>query len=404
MSRFHTITILFGLTALGAGLSLEGPIRWAALGILCVFYLLVFVLGVSVLKLNFFVDAICRGDAADRRVALTFDDGPDPATTPNLLTVLKRHQVKAAFFPIGVRVRDFPELIKLIDREGHILGNHSFRHVWWTNLLIGDALDREISQSQEVIAKAIGRVPAYFRPPMGLTNPHLKRRLKKYGLTAIGWDVRPFDTRAQAGTVVARVLKKIRSGSILLLHDRGRDSADLASLTDKLVSELKNRNYTFSGLDELTGVGAYQPAGGEAESSMPLLPGHEADEIRQGGGLWMFVVKKLASTAYVRKAIKEQVTLEAFKTRPTPKFLVGVGIVLFSYVLGWPMVGLFSFLAAYFKAPALLVAGPVFYGFSHLVFLFGMYLAGRDCIRYLDIALGWGLRKVVESTLHRRTV
>jgi hypothetical protein len=116
----------------------------------------------------------------------------------------------------------------------------------------------------------------------------------------------------------------------------------------------------------------------------------------------MFVVKKLASTAYVRKAIKEQVTLEVFKARPTPKFRVGIGVVLFSYVLGWPMVGLFSFLAAYFQTPALLVAGPVFYGVSHLVFLFGMYLAGRDCLKYLDIVFSWGLRKAVESTLHRR--
>ena len=404
MSRFHTLTVLFTLTALGAGLSLEGPIRWTVLGILWIFYLLIFILGVSVLKLNFFVDAICRGDAANKRVALTFDDGPDPTATPNLLAVLKRHQVKAAFFPVGTKAQDFPEVVRLIDQEGHILGNHSFRHVWWTNLLIAGALDREISRSQEVIARAIGKVPAYFRPPMGLTNPHLRRRLKKYGLTVIGWDVRPFDTRAQADKVIARVLKKIRSGSILLLHDRGRDSADLASLTDKLVSEIKNRNYTFSGLDELIGVGAYQIVGGGSppESSPRTLSRQNAEKIRQGGGLWTLVVKKLAATAYVRRAVNERVTLEAFKARPTPKFLVGVGFVLFSYVLGWPMVGLFGFLAAYSQTPALLVAGPVFYGVSHLVFLFGMYLAGRDCLKYFDLVLSWGLRKAVESTLGRR--
>jgi hypothetical protein len=114
------------------------------------------------------------------------------------------------------------------------------------------------------------------------------------------------------------------------------------------------------------------------------------------------LIQKVASTAYVRKAVEEQVTLDAFRARPAPKFLVGVGLVLFSYVLGWPMVGLFSLLAAYFQAPALLVVGPVSYGFSHLIFLLGMYLAGRDCIKYVDIALSWGLRKAVEGTLHRR--
>jgi peptidoglycan-N-acetylglucosamine deacetylase len=404
MSRFHTFTVLIALTALGAGFSLEGPTRCLVLGILSIAYVFIFSLGLSILKLNFFVGAICRGDADKKRVALTFDDGPDPAATPHILAVLKRHQIKAAFFPIGAKVRDFPEIIRQIDQGGHILGNHSFKHVWWTNFLIAGALDREIGQSQEEIKRAIGKVPAYFRPPMGLTNPHLRRKLKQYGLTTIGWDVRPFDTRAQADTVIARVLKKIRNGSILLLHDKSRDSAVLADLIDKLVREIKDRNYTFSGLDELIGIGAYQKTGGESPTGLSpvILSRQEAGIIRQKGGVGAFLAQKLASASYVRKAIRKQATLEAFKARPTPKFLAGVGFVLFSYVLGWPMVALFSFLAAYFQAPSLLVVGPVSYGFSHLVFLFGMYLAGRDCIKYVNILLSWGLRKIVESPLHRR--
>ncbi len=151
MSRFHTITILFVLTALGAGLSLAGPVRWFVLGLLLTAYLIIFILGVSVLKLNFFVSATCRGDSTAKRVALTFDDGPDRAATPGLLEVLRRHQIKAAFFPIGTKTRDYPEIIKQIDQEGHILGNHSFRHVWWTNFLISGALDREIRMAQKAI-------------------------------------------------------------------------------------------------------------------------------------------------------------------------------------------------------------------------------------------------------------
>ena len=196
MSRFHTTTILAVLTALGAGLSLEGPIRFLVFGLLLAAYLVIFILGVSMLKLNFFVRATCRGNAAVKRIALTFDDGPDPKATPNLLKVLKRHEIKAGFFPIGTKARDNPEIIKQIDREGHILGNHSFRHGWWTNFLISGALDREIGMAQEVIEAAIGKMPAYFRPPMGLTNPHLWRKLKRHGLSVIGWDVRPFDVGA----------------------------------------------------------------------------------------------------------------------------------------------------------------------------------------------------------------
>jgi hypothetical protein len=115
------------------------------------------------------------------------------------------------------------------------------------------------------------------------------------------------------------------------------------------------------------------------------------------------LAQKLASTAYVKKAIKEQATLSALKTPPSPKFQFGVGLVLFSFLLGWPMVGLFSFLSAYFHAPALLLVGPAFYVFSNLVWLFGMYLAGRDCIKYIDIIVGWSLRKLVEKGFNKET-
>lgn len=403
MSRFHTITILLVLTAVGAKLSLASPICWFVLGLLLAAYLVIFILGVFVLKLSFFVKAACRGDPTAKRVALTFDDGPDPAATPNLLEILRRHRIKVAFFSIGIRARDYPEIIKQIDQEGHILGNHSFKHAWWTNFLITGALDRDIRMAQEAITAAIGKVPAYFRPPMGLTNPHLRRELKKHGLSVVGWDVRPFDTTTSTEKVIKRVLKKIRNGSIIVLHDTGRVPADLSRLADELLTKIKEREYTFIELEELTGVKAYQTFEGMNMTEQPLFiqSSHESDVGEQRGRLWRFLGQKVASTAYVRRAIKEQVTLDAFKTPLSPKFSFGVGLVLFSYLLGWPMVGLFSILSAYFQAPALLMVGPAFYGFSHLVFLLGMYLAGQDSIKYANIVLSWGLRKAVEKTLNR---
>ncbi|MGZ3579025.1 MAG: polysaccharide deacetylase family protein [Syntrophales bacterium] len=401
MSRFHTLTILVALTGLGAGLSLASPIRWFVLGLLLTAYLLIFILGVSVLKLNFFVEASCRGDSTARRVALTFDDGPDPVATRNLLEVLRHHQIKAAFFPIGTKTRDYPEVIKQIDQEGHILGNHSFRHAWWTNFLISGALDQEISVAQEAIRASVGKVPAYFRPPMGLTNPHLKRALKKHGLSVVGWDVRPFDTTASTEKVIKRVLKKMRNGSIIALHDAGRTAADLVHLTEELVTKIKEQNYSFSDVEQLTGIKAYQTADRvNMIKPAPLIRSLEESGVGQKrGGFWRFLARKLASSAYVRRAVEKEVTLDALKTSPSPKFFFGVGLVLFSYVLGWPMVGLFSVLSAYFQAPALLMLGPAFYGFSHLVWTFGMYLAGRDCIKYADIILSWSLRKAIERVL-----
>ena len=400
MSRFHTVTILLVLTALGAGLSLASPVRWLLLGLLLTAYLILLILGVSVLKLNFFVAAVCRGDSTTKHVALTFDDGPDPAATPDLLEVLSRHKIKATFFPVGTKIRDDPEMIKRIDQGGHILGNHSFKHVWWTNFLISGALDREIRMAQEAIDAAIGRVPAYFRPPMGLTNPHLRKALKRHGLSVIGWDVRPFDTTASAEKVIKRVLQKIRNGSIIALHDTGREPAELASLTDELVTRIKEQEYTFSGLEELTGVRAYRTKEGDMPAPalfIPSLDQSEACERRDGFGGCL--ARKLASTAYVRRAMEKRVTLDACRTSSSPRFFFGVGLVLFSFVLGWPMVALFGVLSAYSHAPVLLLLGTAFYGFSHLVFMFGMYLAGPNCIKYADVVLSWILRKAVERAL-----
>ena len=406
MSCFHTLTILVVLTAMGAGLGLASPIRWLVLGLLLTAYLVVFILGVSVLKLNFFVKAFCRGDSTARRVALTFDDGPDPVATRNLLEVLRHHQIKAAFFPIGRKARDYSEIIKQIDQEGHILGNHSFTHAWWTNFLISGPLEREIGMAQEAMKTVVGKVPAYFRPPVGLTNPHLRGALKKHRLSVVGWDVRPFDTTASTETVIKRVLKKMRNGSIIALHDTGRTPAELVRLTDELVTKIKEREYTFSGLEELTGIRAYQTAD-EANMTEPALWIQSrlgSDAGQKQGRFRRFLGRMLISNAYVRRAVEKEVTLEALKTSPSFRFFVGVGLILFSYVLGWPMVGLFSVLSAYFQAPVLLMVGPAFYAFSHLVWIFGMYLAGRDCIKYADIMLSWGLRKAVEKTLTRENV
>jgi peptidoglycan/xylan/chitin deacetylase (PgdA/CDA1 family) len=403
MSRFYTTTIFLVLIGLGAGLSLEGLMRWLVLGLLLGVYIVILVIGVSILKFNFFVKSTCRGETTTRHVALTFDDGPDPAATPKLLETLNRHGIKAAFFPIGSKVNDHPEIAKQMDQQGHILGNHTFRHAWWTNFMMGGALEREIGRAQGAVEAAIGKVPVYFRPPMGLTNPHLKRTLRTHGLSVIGWDVRGYDTRASSEKVIKRVLKKIRNGSIILLHDAGKEPALLVSQIDALIHEIKAHKYTFSGLEDITGIGPYHTRDRvpTPQSRIISRAWHESGAGGRRGRLRRFFAQVLSSSAYVKGANQERANLDVFKTRPSRRFLIGIGLVLFSYVLGWPMVGLFSFLAAYFQAPALLIFGPAFYGFSFLIWAFGVYLAGLDSIKYAHIVLRWSLRKAVEKNLNQ---
>jgi peptidoglycan/xylan/chitin deacetylase (PgdA/CDA1 family) len=362
----------------------------------------IFALGLSVLKLNFFVKAICRGEAGRMRVALSFDDGPDPASTPRLLDVLERCGIRAAFFVVGVKTAAHPEVVRQMEQQGHIVGNHSYGHAWWTNFLTGRRLDREIGKSQDAIEAATGKIPAYFRPPMGLTNPHLPGALNRAGLSVVGWDVRPFDTGVDTGKVIHRVMKKVRDGSIILLHDAGRHPDDLARLVEGLAEALSGRGYLFTGLEELTGAAAYQtgiPAGAKGPSGIRWA---WQESVRDGKAprIFRFLALLVAGTAYVRKAIEEQTDLGPFRRRPSARFLTGMGLVLFSYVLGWPMVGLFSLVAAYSGEPLFLLGGPVCYGFSHLVWMLGMFLAGRDSIRYADIFIRWGLRRGVERVLN----
>ncbi|MGC1403581.1 MAG: polysaccharide deacetylase family protein [Thermodesulfobacteriota bacterium] len=403
MSGFRTTTILLVITTMGLGLSLEDPFRWLALVLLWTGYILICIFGVAILKLNFFVQAICRGDSTEKLVTLTFDDGPGTEGTPTLLEILKLHEIKAAFFPIGTKIKAHPEMIRRIDQDGHLIGNHTYRHRWYTNFLISKPLNREIQMAQETIAAVIGKVPAYFRPPIGLTNPHLRKVLKKQGLSVVGWDVRPFDIGTKADKVIKRVLKKMRPGSIILLHDKGRTPADWTRLIDELVSKIKARGFRFADPERLIGKRAYQtPEGGNRKEFFLFLQCCFAS-----GSGWRRLLRpfasKLAASLYVQRALKERVPLDVFKDRPSPKFFFGLGLMLFSYVLGWPMVGLFTVLSGYFRNPALLIAGPAFYGFSHLVFLLGLFLTGGDCLKYGDILLRWGLHKTVEKASGRET-
>jgi hypothetical protein len=173
----------------------------------------------------------------------------------------------------------------------------------------------------------------------------------------------------------------------------------MARLTEELVAKIREREYTFSGLEEMTGIRAYQTKEGVDMPGPAPFPLDLSEAGGERGGFWRFLARKLASTAYVRKAIEKQATLECFKTTPSPRLMIGLGMVLFSFVIGWPMVALFGVLSAYSHTPAWLILGAAFYGFSHLVWMFGMYLAGRNCIQYADALLSWVLRKAVERVL-----
>ncbi|MHB1667003.1 MAG: polysaccharide deacetylase family protein [Thiomonas sp.] len=159
--------------------------------------------------------AIARGE-----VALTIDDGPDPDVTPAVLDLLDAHGVQATFFCIGSRALAHPELCRDIVRRGHAVENHSAQHRHSFSLLGPRGYARELQAGQAALSAVTGRVPQFFRAPAGFRNPFLWPVLARLNLRLASWTRRGFDTHeGDPAIVTRRLLRNLRAGDILLLHD-----------------------------------------------------------------------------------------------------------------------------------------------------------------------------------------
>lgn len=158
--------------------------------------------------------------AARREIALTIDDGPDPLVTPQVLDMLDRHAVQATFFCVGEKAARYPDLCREIVRRGHAVENHSQHHRHTFSLLGPRGFMRELQTAQSTLGRITGQHPLFFRAPAGLRNPFLDPVLARLGLTLASWSARGFDTRiGDAARVKHALLRRLRAGAILLLHD-----------------------------------------------------------------------------------------------------------------------------------------------------------------------------------------
>ena len=177
-----------------------------------------------------------RFETPRREVWLTIDDGPDPRDTPALLDLLARRGAKATFFVIGKRVAAARELVWRAHCEGHQIGNHTDSHPSaWFWALGPSATRREIERGRDAIIAATGCPPAVFRSPVGMTNPFVHPALD--GQRLVGWSASGLDGLAARGQpVVDRLLRGVRPGAILVLHEGGAPGRveTLARLLDRL--------------------------------------------------------------------------------------------------------------------------------------------------------------------------
>lgn len=157
---------------------------------------------------------------ARNEIALTIDDGPDPIVTPQVLDLLDRYAVRATFFCIGEQAARYPDLCREIVRRGHAVENHSQQHRHHFSLMGMRAMTREIQAAQDTLTTITGQRPLFFRAPAGLRNPFLDPVLTRLGLQLASWSARGFDTRiGDAGRVKTKLLRGLRAGAILLVHD-----------------------------------------------------------------------------------------------------------------------------------------------------------------------------------------
>ena len=205
---------------------------------------------------NVFIKVHCRAKSNKKVIALTFDDGPHPEKTPAILDVLKKHNVKAAFFCIGMNIAGNEEIIKRIHNEGHMIGNHTFEHSTWYDLLPARAMAEDMLKSDELIFSIIGERPRTFRPPYGVTNPMLAKAVKMMKYEVIGWSLRSRDTvKMDRVKVVDKIKRLMKPGAVILLHDHCTDSE---LVVDDIIEHAIKSGYTLERADSLLNIKSYE--------------------------------------------------------------------------------------------------------------------------------------------------
>jgi len=197
-----------------------------------------------------------HGDIHAKKIALTFDDGPNEPYTSQVLSILRDHHVRATFFLLGKNVETFPDAARKIVQDGHAIGNHSYSH---KDLVLGTngVVRREITKGEQAIEAATGERPTLFRPPYGDKDFLTVEQTRKLGYVIVEWSVTAEDWRKPGVDHIAKnILAHVRNGSIILMHDgdktrHGSDRSQTVEALPAILSELQRQGYEFVTIPEL---------------------------------------------------------------------------------------------------------------------------------------------------------
>lgn len=256
MLTFRFTNIVFGVALTGAIL-----LSFFYNVPLWIFFLIVFLYSVIVfygcyyIRSGFFMPIACSFQTSDKEIVISFDDGPLPQYTSDILGILKANEVPACFFCIGKRVLENADLIKQIHQQGHIIGNHSFSHNNLFDLWPSKKMLADMRKMDEAVFAAIGLRPKLFRPPYGVMNPNLKKAIKQGRYIPIGWNMRSFDTMAKDPQVLLKkLIAALKPGTIYLFHDSMQVTA---AVLPEFLKEVKTRGYKVQSLDKVLNLAPY---------------------------------------------------------------------------------------------------------------------------------------------------
>lgn len=211
--------------------------------------------GSSRISSNYHVKAFCNNPLEkEKKIALTFDDGPSIYTL-EVLELLKKHNAKATFFCIGKNIETHPEILQKVIEEGHLVGNHSYSHSKFFDFYNADKIKEEIQKTDTLLEKFTSKKINFFRPPYGVTTPSIRRALEKTNHKVIGWNIRSLDggTKNQE-LILNRITKRVSPGGIVLLHDTAPHSV---LVLEQFLQFLQQNNYQVVSIEELLNLKAY---------------------------------------------------------------------------------------------------------------------------------------------------
>lgn len=201
---------------------------------------------------------ILRGPTDQKRIALTFDDGPDPRFTEDVLNILNQYNVSGTFFLMGSRAIAYPEIVERINNEGHVIGNHTYFHPNLVKEADIPTLEREVIRTENTLNDIIDYRTSLFRPPYGFLYNELVEKLAEMQYLIIGWSVDSLDWEEDPPEVIAsNVLDNVHPGAIILMHDGADwdgDRTNTIAALRQIIPALQKQGYEFVTVPKLLNV------------------------------------------------------------------------------------------------------------------------------------------------------